>query len=108
VQQLVEEGIEMDPFGQGFVSMSGPIKNAEVLVKKRLLHHGGNSMLRWMVGNVVVKKDDAENVKFSKAKAGDKIDGVVALIMALGEKMTVENSDVSKTSKYESNDIRFL
>ena len=108
VQQLVEEGIEMDPFGQGFVSMSGPIKNAEVLVKKRLLHHGGNSMLRWMVGNVVVKKDDAENVKFSKAKAGDKIDGVVALIMALGEKMTVENSDVSRTSTYESNDIRFL
>jgi phage terminase large subunit-like protein len=43
-----------------------------------------------------------------KAKAGDKIDGVVALIMALGEKMTVENSDVSKTSTYESNDIRFL
>ena len=34
VQQLVEEGIEMDPFGQGFVSMSGPIKNAEVLVKE--------------------------------------------------------------------------
>ena len=108
VQQLTDEGIDMDPFGQGFVSMSGPIKNAEVLVKKRLLHHGGHSMLRWMVGNVVVKKDDAENVKFSKAKAGDKIDGVVALIMALGEKMTVENSDVSKSSTYESQDIRFL
>jgi phage terminase large subunit-like protein len=108
VQQLVDEGIDMDPFGQGFVSMSGPIKNAEVLVKQRKLHHGGNSMLRWMVGNVVVKKDDAENVKFSKAKAGDKIDGVVAMIMALGEKMTVENSDVSKSSAYEDRGMRFL
>ena len=108
VQQLVDEGIDLDPFGQGFVSMSGPIKNAEVLVKKGVLHHGGHSMLRWMVGNVVVKKDDAENVKFSKAKAGDKIDGVVAMIMALGEKMTVENSDVSKVSTYESQEIRFL
>ena len=108
VQQLVDEGIDMDPFGQGFVSMSGPIKNAEVLIKKAALHHGGHSMLRWMVGNVVVKKDDAENVKFSKAKAGDKIDGVVAMIMALGEKMTVENSDVSKVSTYESQEIRFL
>lgn len=108
VQQLVDEGIDMDPFGQGFVSMSGPIKNAEVLIKSRKLHHGGHSMLRWMVGNVVVKKDDAENVKFSKAKAGDKIDGVVAMIMALGEKMTVENSDVSKTSAYEERGLRFL
>jgi phage terminase large subunit-like protein len=108
VQQLMDEGLDMDPFGQGFVSMSGPIKNAEVLIKSGKLHHGGNSMLRWMVGNVVVKKDDAENIKFSKAKAGDKIDGVVAMIMALGEKMTVENSDVSKTSAYESREMRFL
>jgi phage terminase large subunit-like protein len=108
VQQLMDEGIEMDPFGQGFISMTSPIKNAEVLIKKKLLHHGGHSMLRWMVGNVVVKRDDAENVKFSKAKAGDKIDGIVAMIMALGEKMTVENSDVSKVSTYESQGLRFL
>ena len=46
----------MDPFGKGFISMTAPIKNAEVLVKKRLLHHGGNGMLRWMVANVVTKK----------------------------------------------------
>ena len=98
----------MDPFGQGFISMSGPIKNAEVLVKKRQLHHGGHSMLRWMVANVVQKKDDAENVKFSKSKAGDKIDGVIALVMALGEWITVENSDVTRGSAYEERGIRLL
>ena len=88
--------------------MTSPIKNAEVLVKKQLLHHGGHSMLRWMVGNVVVKRDDAENVKFSKAKAGDKIDGIIAMVMALGEKMTIENSDVSRVSTYETQGLRFL
>ena len=98
----------MDPFGQGFISMTSPIKNAEILIKKKMLHHGGNAMLRWMVGNVVIKRDDAENVKFSKSKAGDKIDGIIAMIMALGEKMTVENSDVSNTSTYESQSLRFL
>lgn len=108
VQQLMEEGIPMDPFGQGFASMSGPIKNAEIMIKKKLLHHGGNEMLRWMASNVVVKRDDAENVKFSKSKAGDKIDGMVALIMAIGEMMTLENSDMSRTSTYETQDIRFL
>jgi phage terminase large subunit-like protein len=108
VQQLTDDGIAMDPFGQGFISMTAPIKNAEILVKKRLLHHGGHGMLRWMVANVVTKKDDAENIKFSKAKAGDKIDGVIAMIMALGEMMTMENKDVSSTSTYETQGIRML
>ena len=108
VQRLTEDGITMDPFGQGFISMTAPIKNAEVLVKKRLLHHGGHGMLRWMAANVVTKKDDAENVKFSKAKAGDKIDGIIAMIMALGEMMTMENKDVMSTSTYETQGIRML
>ncbi len=56
----------------------------------------------------VVKKDDAENVKFSKSKAGDKIDGVVALIMAIGEQMTIEKSDHTASSVYEDHEIRFL
>jgi phage terminase large subunit-like protein len=108
VQQLTESGIAMDPFGQGFMSMSAPIKNAEVLVKKKKLHHGGHKMLRWMVANVVTKKDDAENVKFSKAKAGDKIDGVVAMIMALGEMMTIDGRDETGPSTYEAHGIRLL
>ena len=72
---------------------------AEILVKKRLLHHGGHGMMRWMVANVVTKKDDAENIKFSKAKAGDKIDGIIAMVMALGEMITMENKDVTGSSK---------
>ena len=108
VQQLTEKGLVLDPFGQGFISMTAPIKNAEVLVKKRQLHHGGHGMLRWMIANVVTKKDDAENVKFSKAKAGDKIDGVIAMIMAIGEMMTMENNDVTGSSTYETQGIRLL
>ena len=108
VANLTDAGIEMDPFGQGFISMTAPIKNAEVLIKKGLLHHGGNGMLRWMAANVVTKKDDAENIKFSKSKAGDKIDGIIAMIMALGEMITMEGKDVSGTSTYESQEIRML
>jgi len=108
VANLTDAGIEMDPFGQGFISMTAPIKNAEILIKKKLLHHGGNGMLRWMAANVVTKKDDAENIKFSKSKAGDKIDGIIAMIMALGEMITMEGKDVSGTSTYESQEIRML
>ena len=108
VANLTDAGIEMDPFGQGFISMTAPIKNAEILVKKKLLHHGGHGMLRWMVANVVTKKDDAENIKFSKSKAGDKIDGIIAMIMALGEMITMEGKDVTGVSTYESQGLRIL
>jgi len=65
-------------------------------------------MLRWMAANVVTKKDDAENIKFSKSKAGDKIDGIIAMIMALGEMITMEGKDVTGVSTYESQGLRIL
>ena len=45
--------------------------------------HGGNPVLRWMAGNVVAEVDAAENIKPSKKKSTEKIDGIVALIMGL-------------------------
>lgn len=44
--------------------------------------HGGNPVLRWMSGNVV-ETDAAENIKVTKAKSPEKIDGIVVSIMAL-------------------------
>ena len=40
-------------------------------------------VLRWMAGNVVIETDAAENIKVTKAKSKEKIDGIVASIMAL-------------------------
>ncbi len=107
VQKLMDEGLDMDPFGQGFASMTQPIKQMEILVKKQKLHHGGHGMLRWMVSNIQTKMDEAENIKFVKSKSGDKIDGAVATAMAIGEWLTNDNAD-SSGSIYENNDIRFL
>ena len=45
--------------------------------------HGGNPIMKWMCGNVVIEQDPAGNIKPTKAKSADKIDGVVAAIMAL-------------------------
>jgi phage terminase large subunit-like protein len=108
VQKLVEAGVDMDPFGQGFASMTQPIREMEILVKKKLLHHGGNAMLRWMVSNIQTKYDEAMNVKFVKNKSGDKIDGVVALAMAIGEYLTSANADANGSSVYETTGIRYL
>ena len=71
------------PFGQGFISMSPPTKELMTLVLQRQLRHGGHPVLRWNADNLVVKMDEAGNLKPDKAKATQKIDGMVALIMGL-------------------------
>ena len=53
----------------------------------RLLH-GGCPVMRWMFGNVVLSMDPSANIKPNKEKSGEKIDGVVALVMAIGQAMT--------------------
>ena len=84
--QLVSEGIDMKPFGQGFVSMSAPSKLLMTLILGRRLRHGGNPVLAWQMSNVEVKVDDAGNIKPSKKNSSStaRIDAAVSLIMALG------------------------
>ena len=53
------------------------------LILSKKLHHGGHPVLRWMADNVVVKEDPAGNIKPDKSKSTEKIDGIVATIMAL-------------------------
>jgi phage terminase large subunit-like protein len=86
--QLQSDGLEMMPFGQGFASMAAPTKELEKLIVGRQLAHGGHPVLRWMVSNVAVKQDPAGNIKPDKSKSTERIDGVVALIMALGRAAT--------------------
>ena len=68
---------------QGYRSLSEPSKEFEKLVVSRRLAHGGNPVLRWMVANVAKREDPNQNIAPDKAASSDKIDGVVALIMAL-------------------------
>lgn len=103
-QDLDAEGFTMVPFGQGFASMSGPTKELLNLVLSKKLRHGGHPVLRWMADNMVVKQDPAGNVKPDKAKSTQKIDGMVALIMALDRAMRHQNVG----SVYDERGIRTL
>ena len=83
IQNLEGDGFTMVPFGQGFASMSGPTKDFYRLLMEGQIIHGGHPILRWMAGNVLVDTDPAGNIKVTKAKSKEKIDGIVAAIMAL-------------------------
>ena len=82
-QQLENDGFSMVQFGQGFGSMSAPTKALLELVLEGQLAHGGHPVLRWMADNLMVRQDPAGNVKPDKDKSTEKIDGIVALVMAL-------------------------
>lgn len=83
VQNLEDMGFTMVPFGQGFKDMSPPSKELFKLLMEGNIIHGGNPVLKWMAGNVVMRQDPAGNIKPDKEKSGEKIDGIVASIMAL-------------------------
>lgn len=99
--QLTGDGVTVVPFGQGFASMSAPAKALEALVRGQTLNHGGNPVATWMAGNVAVETDAAENIKPSKdPKRGSRkrIDGIVALIMALGRAGVAQPAEESMTA----------
>ena len=83
IQNLEDAGFTMVPFGQGFASMSTPTKEFYRLLMEGQIVHAGHPVLRWMAGNVVIETDASENIKVTKAKSKEKIDGIVASIMAL-------------------------
>ncbi|MCP4249377.1 MAG: terminase large subunit [bacterium] len=85
--QLQGDGFEVVTFGQGFKDMTAPTKEWEKLVISGKLRHGGQPVLRWMASHVSVETDAAGNLKPSKKKSTDRIDGLVAGIMALGRAM---------------------
>jgi phage terminase large subunit-like protein len=82
-QDLTDAGMTVVPIGQGFASLSPPTKELERLVLAGRYRHGGNPVMRWMIDNVVVRQDPAGNVKPDKQRSTEKIDGVVAAVMAL-------------------------
>ncbi len=97
-QELADEGLTVFGMGQGFVSMAAPMREFERRLLAKKLHHGGHPVLRWMADNVAVKVDAADNKKIDKAASQGKVDGIVALVMALDRCMRQE---APKKSVYE-------
>jgi phage terminase large subunit-like protein len=104
VNELVDEGLPMSPFGQGFASMSAPTKQIERLALMGKLRHGGNPVLRWMCRNVEIQRNPAGDLKMDKGKSKEKIDGMIGLAMCMGEYLLNPDSG----SIYDERDIRFI
>lgn len=86
---LMEEGFTCQGFGQGFISMNTPTKEIDAMYRNDHVSivHNGDPLLMWAYKNAVIKTDPADNWKVDKSKSTEKIDPVVAQIMALGQYM---------------------
>ena len=93
VQTLEDDGFTMVPFGQGFKDMSPPTKELMRIVLEHNLCHGGHPVLRWTMDNAYVRTDPAGNLKLDKEKSTEKVDGAVALVMALDRAMKNQGGD---------------
>ena len=84
-QQLQGDGLPMTNFRQGYGSLSAPSKQLENWVVAGKLLHGGHPVLSWQASNVAIQQDSAAgNIKPSKNKSTERIDGIVSLVMAIG------------------------
>lgn len=106
VQNLEGMGFTVVPFGQGFKDMSPPTKELMKLTLEQRIAHGGHPVLRWNMDNIFVRTDPAGNIKPDKEKSTEKIDGAVAMIMALDRAIRCGN-DTSE-SVYSSRGILFI
>ncbi len=104
VQNLEGLGFTVVPFGQGYKDMSPPTKELMKVTLEKKIAHGGHPVLSWMMDNVYVRTDPAGNIKPDKEKSTEKIDGVVALIMALDRAVRKE----MKENIYEKRGMRSL
>ena len=93
VQNLEGMGFTVVPFGQGFKDMSPPTKELMKLTLEQKIAHGGHPVLSWMMDNIYVRTDPAGNIKPDKEKSTEKIDGAVALIMALDRAIRNQGKD---------------
>ena len=97
-------GVPVVPMRQGYRSLSEPSKEFERLIIGRQLAHGGNGCLTWQCSNTSVSHDPANNIKPDKSNQTQKIDGVVASIMAIGRAVLLADTG----SVYEDEGIMVI
>jgi len=94
VRDLDDNGLLCEGVAQTTSALNAASRELERLLGEHSLHHGGQPVLRWMCDAVTVLSDSEGNIKPSKKKSTEKIDGIVALVMALKQWMADAESSV--------------
>ena len=102
---LLDRGLPLIKMGQGMSAMSSPSKTFESLVMSQRLIHGNDPVVSWMASNCEAFTDVNDNIKVRKSAPDNKIDGIIASIMALGR---LDVNGGLQTNAYETRGIRVI
>lgn len=102
--EMIVEGFEMVEIRPTVLNFSEPMKQLGELVLQQRLHHNGDPVLAWMIGNVVFHRDHKDNIYPNKQRPELKIDGAIALIMALARMLVASD----QPSVYEERGVLAL
>ena len=105
VQLTEEDGINVVQMGQGYSQMSAPVKSTERFILDGKLRHGGHPVLRWNVLCAVPDSDASENIRISKKKSTGRVNGLIALVMAMGR---CDANGYNQESVYAQRGLRSL
>lgn len=87
ISHLISDGFSCVPVAQSNPAMNGPARELERILAEGKLRHGGNPMLRWCAGNAIAHVDPSGDIRPSKSKSIERIDLLVAMLMALSRQM---------------------
>ena len=105
--QLEDEGLNPIAITQNYTNMSNPMKELEAAIVSGRFHHDGNPIMTWCISNVIGKHIPGGDDVVRPIKQGNhnKIDGAVALIMAIGRAMIADQSSADFLSTISEDDF---
>lgn len=89
VDEPIDGGLRLVPHGQGYKDMNPAVETVEDVLTEERVRHGMHPVLTWCASNVRIQSDPAGNRKFDKMKSTGRIDGMVAMAMAINGAVTI-------------------
>lgn len=94
ISSVKGQGIKTQKYPQNFSGMHEPCKKVEAWLDQKLLQHGANPVLKWMITHCQAEQHHEGMIRPSKKTSTDKIDGIVSMCMAIGSDLFADNSDL--------------
>jgi phage terminase large subunit-like protein len=94
---MMNAGVPMEEVAHNVMTFSEPMKQLEAMIVAGKIHHNGDPVLAWAMGNVMARKDVKDNVYPRKAHEDNKIDPAVALIANISLQLRVQDESIEYT-----------
>ena len=98
IPSLIDRDMPCEPFRQGYKSMSPACLRMEMMIYGKMISHDNNPVIAWNISNCVTTSDPAGNIKIDKSKCSDKVDGAVAMAVAIGSYIEHSKEVAAETS----------